>query len=548
MSDVIGNEYLKWRKRDIIKIHAQTGTGKTYFIKKCLIPNIEGYETLLYVCNRTNLKRQLKKDLLEQFGFSVPYLKNDDGEYIFDNKGNKILDIDLLDKTTTIGNITITSYHAIQDSILDSKYGLGDYDLEYDYIIMDECHYILADGAFNNKCRLAFDELIKNNSYNSIKIFISATMDELQYPISKMLEGLLGKKPTLWDYTTGIDYSYVDIKYFTYIQDIITTIRNDRTDNKWLIFVSDLEDAKEIKNIVGEDKCSIIKAGDKTDELKNIIANSKFDCKVLITTKAMDNGINFSDDKLTNIVIMAWDKITFIQMLGRKRVDIDNAQKINLYIPTRLKKSFLTKLRNYKHKREKIDLLKNDINLFNRQNDNDLKKIAKMEDLFYRDHKTGEWALNKVGNYRLWKDTENFEKIKSEFDIFGKFTFVLKQLEWMDLIDTFDEGINYIENVRFDDEVIALEEFLEKMFIDKSVLLKAENRKELIEKINLIDGRHSSTKENIVRYVKNIKTLNSQLKHTLKLNYQIKEFETSRVINNEKKKFKKAWKIIKLVD
>lgn len=70
-------------------------------------------------------------------------------------------------------------------------------------------------------------------------------------------------------------------------------------------------------------------------ELDSIINNSKFNRKVLIATKTLDNGINIKDNKVKNIVIMAWDKITFIQMLGRRRVNIEDADTVNLYIPLR---------------------------------------------------------------------------------------------------------------------------------------------------------------------------------------------------------------------
>ena len=50
---------------------------------------MEDYERLLFVCNRTNLKRQLK-DLLQQFGQEVPYMKDDKKKFVLDTKGNKI--------------------------------------------------------------------------------------------------------------------------------------------------------------------------------------------------------------------------------------------------------------------------------------------------------------------------------------------------------------------------------------------------------------------------------------------------------------------------
>lgn len=502
----IGEEYKQWKKGDVAKLLAQTGTGKTYFIKKVLIPHMKDYERLLYICNRTNLKRQLKVDLLEQLNRPVPYLKSEKGEYIL-YKGNKILDVDELDKITEIANITICSYHAIQKSELKKKYNIGkQYDeVHYDYIVMDEVHFLLADGGFNNLCRLAYQKLILEKNRKSIKILISATMDELKEPIANMVEGYLGKKPTLWEYTTGIDYSYVNVKYFMSIKDIIATIKNDKTDEKWLLFITKLKDATDIQEEFGKEICSIVKAGDKTDELNNIITNSRFECKILCATKALDNGINIDDIKLTNIVIMAWDKITFIQMLGRKRVDIEDAQQINLYIATRYKKSFTNKLKGCTDKRIEVDLFEDHINEFNFKYDNSLDKIGEMNDLFYRDNITKEWGLNLIGDKRLELDTIAFKKILDNFNMVGKFTFVCIQLFWLGLTKTFTED-NYIENVILVDEVQNLKNYIEsilgqKLFSDEQQQLSDLIIKELITIGDGVDYRTKKLKPSTIETI-----------------------------------------------
>ncbi|KOY66346.1 DEAD/DEAH box helicase family protein [Clostridium sporogenes] len=516
VTQAIGEEYKKWNRGDIIKINAQTGTGKTYFIKNKLIPHLEEYENLLYICNRTNLKRQLKKDLLEQFSKEIPYIKNKNGQYKL-KKGKRILDIKELDKITTIGNVTITSYHAIQNSELDREYKINNFNTDYDYIVMDECHYIFADGSFNNKCRLAFDKLIKENYHFSIKIFISATMDGINDCINKSIEFILGIKPKIWTYTTKIDYSYVNTKYFKQIDDIIQSIKNDKSDGKWLVFVSDLNVGKKIIEEIGKDKSSLIKAGTRNnEELNNIINNSKFEKKVLVATKALDNGINISDTKLTNMVIMAWDKITFIQMLGRKRINIENAQEINLYIPTRYKKSFSSKINTYNKKRKEIELFNRDINAFNRKYDNDLDKIAKLNDLFYRDL-NGEWKINKVGNLRLFLDMQFAGEMVKRFKIEGEFAFIYKQLEWIRRLDNFDE-FNLIENVISNNEVESLEKYLEKiqgekLFDEEQQELSNLIIKELITISDKVDYRTQKLKPS---------TIENILRNQLNLDYAVK--------------------------
>jgi len=248
VSDVIGEKYKKWHRGDIVLLQAQTGTGKTQFIKDVLIDYIEEYERMLLVCNRTNLKRQLKIDLLKKYDEEIPYIKGEKGNI------TKAIDFEALDNITTIKNITITSYHAIQNSIVNRHYGEKQQDdLPYDFVVLDECHYILSDGSFNNKCRFAYEKLVMNYDRHSTKIFISATMEELKKPIMNNIDKYFGKKPKIWEYKTGIDYNYLNINVFRNIKDIVNTIKNDETDEKWLIFVTNKNDARNIVNELGED-------------------------------------------------------------------------------------------------------------------------------------------------------------------------------------------------------------------------------------------------------------------------------------------------------
>jgi Rad3-related DNA helicase len=70
---IIGEHYKSWKPADVIIIESQTGTGKTCFVQNILIPYISSYKKkLLFVCNRTNLKRQIKKDLLTIHNQEIP--------------------------------------------------------------------------------------------------------------------------------------------------------------------------------------------------------------------------------------------------------------------------------------------------------------------------------------------------------------------------------------------------------------------------------------------------------------------------------------------
>ena len=62
-----------------------------------------------------------------------------------------------------------------------------------------------------------------------------------------------------------------------------------------------------------------------------MILKNKFDSQILISTSVIDNGVSIIDKSVKNIVIISFDKISFLQKLGRKR--LDENEKITIYIP-----------------------------------------------------------------------------------------------------------------------------------------------------------------------------------------------------------------------
>ena len=64
ITDIIGEEYRSWKPKDIIEITAPTGSGKTSFILKTLLPYaVEKNLKILYLVNRKVLKSQLEKEV-----------------------------------------------------------------------------------------------------------------------------------------------------------------------------------------------------------------------------------------------------------------------------------------------------------------------------------------------------------------------------------------------------------------------------------------------------------------------------------------------------
>lgn len=188
VTDVIGEEYKKWNKGDIVKIKTQTGSGKSYFIKNTLIPYIDEINNLkvfsefkvLILTNRIALSRQTKNDLLKKYNIQIPSNLKD------------------LDNIKQIKNITLMNYQSLNECIMNESNFSVNY---YDYIICDEIQYIFED-SFTGNTELALNELIYKSNKESIKIFMSATMEQLDNMINK-------SNCRIWEYDTNRDYSYL---------------------------------------------------------------------------------------------------------------------------------------------------------------------------------------------------------------------------------------------------------------------------------------------------------------------------------------------------
>ncbi|HBG8358175.1 DEAD/DEAH box helicase family protein [Clostridioides difficile] len=569
VSEIIGEDYKKWIKGDIILIDGQTGTGKTYFINSVLAkayPN----KKILYICNRTNLKRQIKLELIKKLThdsensekvFEDLKLENKKFQEYHNKKnedtfkmGKNISVLEQFDLIEIIENITVLSYQTLANEIIKNRFYNSNDSFNdkfnfnsYDYLIFDECHYLYSDATFNNKTNFIFEEIF-NKPSEAIKIFMSATPEDLEphienifntdnqkdtYNLDKIRKNLHDKS-----YSTNRDYSYLDIRYFKTLDTLVQKIQDDNSSNKWLIFVSRIIDANYLKKNLKKIKTSIIKQGTKSKELESIISQSKFNSKVLIATKVLDNGINIKDENVKNIVIMALDKTTFLQELGRVRVNIDNPYKINLFIPMKNKKTFINLFfRNYLPRINQLKIFndefgdeyssdviktfennsftskkpKNFTRIFNIEFKNVYDDLFYLEKMFYDNEIVGfdeekreniyskekynfsRWKLNRTGTKKLIIDFEFASFMAEKFDIEGDFAFIKEQLCWLELSHTFNEnnlldGISNLDiNFTIEEKISELENFLiNNLTIDKKNKnkLEEEKKKKLSQMIN----------------------------------------------------------------
>lgn len=465
VSDVIGNEYKKWKKGDRILLNSQTGTGKSYFCLNVLAPYAKKCnEKILVLANRKVLCEQIQKD--------IPKTLNN--------------------------TITVWSYQKLNQMIIKDE----NMNLNFDYIICDEFHYVVND-SFTGKTHITFNKLVKEYNPDAIRIYISATFDNI---IENQIKNVMKKENInfysrdreLFIYSSGRDYSYLIPNVFTTEETLINKILNDNSKDKWLIFISNKEQGKKIKELLlnegvstkfiySNSKDTIIK-----NELKNIIKNEKFSSKVLITTSILDNGVNLQDNSIKNIVCFGFDyNCNMIQSIGRVRfTSFDKAYKINLFIQRKSKKSI----------QAKINVLNKDINT--------IQSVIKDEETYRKLHRK---ELSKIPKY-IYLDEGKFK-----IDILSFYNFKSQLKSLQNMLD------NYTENIFIDkvfntlgiggDNMIDIDrEELENKLnsnIDEMILylqslvgkeLDKEQQRELILKINLKDYRNRLQKSpNILR-------------------------------------------------
>ncbi len=454
VSDVIGGDYRNWKKGDRILLKSQTGTGKSYFCLNILAPYVKSkYEKILILANRKVLCEQLEKDIPDE-------LEN---------------------------TITVWSYQKLNQMIINNE----DMDLNFDYIICDEFHYVVND-SFTGKTHMTFEKLAKEYNPDIIRIYISATFDEIiERRIKKIVKDenmkYYAKDRNLFIYNTGRDYSYLIPNVFTRKETIINKILNDNTQDKWIIFVTNKEQGKDLRESLLDEGIStkFIYSNSNNEiiqnELNNIVLKEKFSTKVLITTAILDNGVNLKDKNIKNIVYFGFDcNCNMIQSIGRVRFDSFNrAYNINLYIQKKTKKSIQAKINVLKKNIKTIESVMQDEENYRKSHRKDLYKIPQY---IYLDE-----------NDRFKVDILSFYNFKNELkflqnmlDNYTENIFVEKVCDVLNInkmsIKDIDEEVMENRITKQEDETLSYLQSLIGQELDK------QQQEELTQKINIRDN------------------------------------------------------------
>lgn len=438
LENYIGNSYTHWWFGDRIFIKSATGTGKTKFILWVLLKMaIEREWEILYLTNRKISVAQIKRELCEMHGIELANIQ----------------------EISEFQGICVKSYQNIEEWIEGTSLFYATCEMQkYQIIVFDEAHYFVQDATFNSGIFL-WEEMLRKLR-NPISIFMSATLDEFQQiymqriidvPLQKIESNQVSKfkkyyfprlcglsSGTIWEYNLDKTYDYVTPKFFNEIDEIAKIISLDKTEEKWLIFVSNKKKANELMKILGEcaayvdaDTCA-----EDSKDLDEIIKRERFIVKVLVCTQVLDNGINLHDSLLKNIVIMSSNKTEFLQMLGRKRIKSGSTDRITLYLPL-LHKNYFNGLlhKNIEQQLRYVNWLKNSGNELQQEFFQDTEFCRFMSATVKM--RKGRAHVSMFAEAELNNRREFCEKMIAKFDE-SQFAFAEEQMKWMNLNCSFE--------------------------------------------------------------------------------------------------------------
>lgn len=333
-----------------VLISAQTGKGKNYFITHKLREYARNQgKSILYISNRVALDYQQKQELAELTGEKYNLNKQDDS----------------LEVCERFSNVTVITYHKL---IKLFQTELPSWFDNFDYVVIDECHFFYSDAYFNSYTGYLLEQ-IAHRFQNSVRIYMSATFDDVLEPIrywevqahSKETAGahvpgydkdtLIEKSfdeeefdQNVFAYEFPRDFSNYQCFYFSELEQISEKISSSDRAEKWIIFVTSKAEGKQLCKALnsftensGPEIAEYIDSLSRNDDdfkaqwiWNQLKKNGKFDCRVLVTTSVLDNGFSIKDPDVKNIVICSDDKTEFLQELGRLR--IKKGDKVNLFI------------------------------------------------------------------------------------------------------------------------------------------------------------------------------------------------------------------------
>lgn len=321
IKEALEEEVPYWRYWKAILIDAPPGRGKTSFVYEVLIPlAIKMNRNVLLVANRNALSLQMKLDVLELIGSPLR---------------DRLTDLGIRE-TDIFGSVGIVSYHSLPRFLNDPEN--EDWLDNVEYVVADECHYFTSDSSFNDLTEWHL-KLITKHFKRAIRVYMTGTSWDVLRPIADAEMAIKYDKERackvhldreIIRYHWEQDHSHVDLRFFRDLEEIKQLILGNPNE-KYMIFVDSRDSGRALADALGKDRATYLDAESKgTKEMTKLLKEQTFDRQVLVTTKVLDCGINLWDNRLRHIVTVTDDRVSMLQMLGRKRRK--PGERVNLYV------------------------------------------------------------------------------------------------------------------------------------------------------------------------------------------------------------------------
>jgi len=554
IADSIGTEYEQWRGGDVVFIASPTGSGKTTFILKNLLPFLyQGGQKMLYLVNRTVLKEQLNEEIK-----CLPI------------KLRECIDVELYQTLEReLSRLKFDGEFLKMDRSLMCKYN------KYNYVVCDEAHYFMMDSNYNTNTILSY-KFINICFWNKLRIYMSATIENIEEVICQDIEnekyiqsfwlgfhsnginrlGLLHNRKT-YRYKAERNYKHIEVGVLKSREEIKEIIVGGT--EKWLVFVDSKMFGKTLmkelfegfKAASKEETVAFVTSDYALDEeaaevVGTIVTEGKQTPKVLIATSVLDNGINIKDIGLRNIIIVADTEIEFIQMLGRKRND---GSSIKLYVYKHDKNHFIRRKRintrrqeiaekYYKAIKEQIEhcdqnskeiIDQTEIFSICSQHQIWLKKLMNNE-VSYEDIKSvflavdGFLVLNMLSFQNIENLNQFYVKLLEKFEIYEEDAFLREQLLWLgkseEEIEKIISDANKCQYEKSREKVIKALESIENKEMDKAehVAFKNTIASDLKELVEYVGKEHPEYKKFMDLCKKNDRSISRNFMDFLQVN------------------------------
>lgn len=474
-------------------IECGTGKGKSYMVSNMIIPNaFYDSKKVLLLVNRKKLEDQYISEI--QKAVCEGIVKNNPITHSITSIYDKCL--------------TVKSYQMLEQE-LSNRCELTLQELnKYDIVIADEVHYLLSDANFNTYTSLSAEAILMYLGQKT-RYFMSATMEYIReiilnpgayitprfspkenyyrevytYENYKVIH--CNNAVRYYEYVMQQDYGYLDVYYYKRDNVILDYILNSSKDEKWVYFVSDKNKGESLVEKINKsfqekqgntgkkDTACFISAEYRNEgnhvmkeTMDDITSKGDTNYRVIVTTSVLDNGINLKSEELLHVVIDTDNKVSFIQMLGRKRLVNEN-EKVNLYIPMGDRKMFEGRLKaaeeiiNVANKVSSsiFDSFASSCLHSNNENCKVLRKFSFPFVLELAGQKRTTFMINELSIHQARLLYKNYKKIIDNYDKYGESGFIVEQLSWIGL--DYDQS-KWIPDTSFERCKINIEKILAK--------------------------------------------------------------------------------------